>query len=425
MNARDTFHLLLLSLGTLVGPCRGAAADGAAPSPGGIGSPLPDWTEGCLDIHFINTGRGETAFLILPDSTTLLVDAGAATVEPNWSTPAKPDESRRPGEWIARYISRVIRPLPAHQIDAAVISHFHIDHMGAIDDASPPSSSGSYRLGGLTDVVEQIPLRRLFDRGWPDYDWPVPLDDPKMKNYRQFISWQTAQKGLRVERFQPGRKDQIELVHAKARYPNFEIRNIAANGWVWTGTGSEARNHFPPLASLKRTDYPVENKCSVALRISYGKFDYFTGGDLDVSEVEYAVAGEEWKNIEEPVARATGPVDVMKANHHANFDANSVFFLRTLQPQVVVASTWGASQPSMNVYRRLLSRKTYPAPREVFFTNMMASTLAAIHVDHIKNPTGHIVIRVRPGGDEFRVYVLDDADEACSIKGVFGPYQSH
>ena len=41
-----------------------------------IGKALPLWSEGCLDIHFINTGRGECCFYILPDGTTLLVDAG-------------------------------------------------------------------------------------------------------------------------------------------------------------------------------------------------------------------------------------------------------------------------------------------------------------------------------------------------------------
>ena len=41
-----------------------------------VGEVLPNWSEGYLDIHFINTGRGECCFYILPDGTTLLVDAG-------------------------------------------------------------------------------------------------------------------------------------------------------------------------------------------------------------------------------------------------------------------------------------------------------------------------------------------------------------
>ena len=33
---------------------------------------------GTLDIHHISTGRGNATFFVLPDGTTLLVDAGAA-----------------------------------------------------------------------------------------------------------------------------------------------------------------------------------------------------------------------------------------------------------------------------------------------------------------------------------------------------------
>lgn len=414
---------LLCAVFASVGILSAAAADSPAAS-AAIGSPLPQWSEGFLDIHHINTGRGESAFLILPDGTTLLVDAGAAPPEAGWSTPPKPDGSRGAGAWIARYISHLLGRFPEKQIDQAVISHFHIDHMGAINAQSPVSSSGAYQLGGLTEIAEYIPIRRLFDRNWPDYNWPLPLVDLKMENYRKFIAWERANRGMRVERVEAGRNDQLGLLHNKARYPEFEIRNIAVNGHVWTGVGSVTRNHFPELSALPRTNYPAENKCSIALRISYGKFDYFTGGDLDVRDVEIASPADQWKDIERPVALATGPVEVFKVNHHANYDANSPFLLSVLRPKASIASTWGASQPAMSVHRRLLSTATYPGHRDVFYTNMMASTLSALHIDRTKTPAGHIVVRVSPGGGEFSIYVLDDGNESHRIKAVFGPYRS-
>ncbi len=414
---------LLCAVFASVGILSAAAADSPAAS-AAIGSPLPQWSEGFLDIHHINTGRGESAFLILPDGTTLLVDAGAAPPEAGWSTPPKPDGSRGAGAWIARYISHLLGRFPEKQIDQAVISHFHIDHMGAINAQSPVSSSGAYQLGGLTEIAEYIPIRRLFDRNWPDYNWPLPLVDLKMENYRKFIAWERANRGMRVERVEAGRNDQLGLLHNKARYPEFEIRNIAVNGHVWTGVGSVTRNHFPELSALPRTNYPAENKCSIALRISYGKFDYFTGGDLDVRDVEIASPADQWKDIERPVALATGPVEVFKVNHHANYDANSPFLLSVLRPKASIASTWGASQPAMSVHRRLLSTATYPGHRDVFYTNMMASTLSALHIDRTKTPAGHIVVRVNPGGGEFSIYVLDDGNESYRIKAVFGPYRS-
>ena len=55
-----------------------------------IGKPLPKWQEGYLDIHHINSARGECTFYILPDGTTMLVDAGETTLD----IPPRPNSSR-------------------------------------------------------------------------------------------------------------------------------------------------------------------------------------------------------------------------------------------------------------------------------------------------------------------------------------------
>lgn len=59
-----------------------------------VGQTLPAWTEGCLDIHHINTGRGESAFYILPDGTTMLIDAAGSLLKTSDKppTPAKPND---------------------------------------------------------------------------------------------------------------------------------------------------------------------------------------------------------------------------------------------------------------------------------------------------------------------------------------------
>src|SRR5690348_12783669 len=129
---------------------------------GQTGAPLAAWTPGTLDIHHISTGRGNASLFILPDGTTLLVDAGAAG-DGIPQTDPHPDASRTPGVWIARYLAR--HGVPA--LDYTLITHFHVDHMG-----------------GLADVAEVIPIRTLIDRGWPDYSYPAPITDQTMANYR-------------------------------------------------------------------------------------------------------------------------------------------------------------------------------------------------------------------------------------------------
>jgi hypothetical protein len=62
---------------------------------------------------------------------------------------------------------------------------------------------------------------------------------------------------MTVERFRPGSSSQIVLKHDAARYPAFGVRNIIANGEVWTGERDRTRDLFPPVASLPAADLPT------------------------------------------------------------------------------------------------------------------------------------------------------------------------
>jgi beta-lactamase superfamily II metal-dependent hydrolase len=394
----------------------------AVSKPGDI---FPPWSEGLLDIHHINTGRGESSLVIMPDGTAMLVDAGSTSYEPPWAGEALPNATRAPGEWIARYAARMLADAPAKRLHYVLLSHFHEDHMGSPSKASraKDAPAGGYKFVGVTEVPEHIPCEVFIDRGWPDYDWPEPIKDAKMDNYRKFLDWQVKNKGLRVERFRPGAADQIVLRNNPAKYPGFRVRNIAANGRVWTGVGSVTRNHLPAPADL-RGQTLSENKLSIAFRVSLGAFDYYSGGDLDVRGADTASTGDAWRDIEWPVALATGPVEVAKANHHGNYDANSAAFLGILRPRVIVIDAWSASQPAFNVFRRMKSPATYPGPRDIFATHSSESNLLAIRAQEKELPHGHIVIRTAPGGGEYHVYVLRDTDESFQVKSAHGPYQS-
>src|SRR6187399_3039985 len=58
---------------------------------------LPPWTEGYLYINHISTGRGNSAYVVMPDGTTLLIDAGETdqefieSVAPLAPFPPRPD----------------------------------------------------------------------------------------------------------------------------------------------------------------------------------------------------------------------------------------------------------------------------------------------------------------------------------------------
>ncbi len=388
-----------------------------------VGDVLPLWNEGCLDIHHINTGRGESSLIIMPDGTTMLVDAGAINVKGRSLMESVPDDSREPGEWIARYIKRATAAMPGRSLNYMLLTHFHSDHMGKHTKDSKDAPAGGYKLVGITEVAEFVPFEKIMDRGWPDYDFPAPQKAPEVLNYRKFLDWQIANKGLVAEGFKVGVKDQIVLRNNPAKYPDFEIRNLAASGVVWTGTGSETRNHFPDPKTLKPGAI-IENNCSIAFRLTYGAFDYFSGGDLSVAGMEFPATAEPWMDIERPVALVTGAVDVMKANHHGYRDANSAFFLGTLRPRVIVIDTWHVAQPSANSYHLMRSGKTWPGARDIFITNQTEAARLATQIDRKGPPPGHVVIRVSPGGAEYRVYVIEEESESGRVKSVHGPYKS-
>lgn len=382
---------------------------------------LEPWQEGFLDIHNINTGKGESTFFVFPDGTSMLVDAGAAGSKKPWAADPKPNDSKAPGEWMARYITPLLKQTGRNKIDYAMVSHFHWDHMGNITAKSPFNATNDYQLGGFTEVLNNLKVDKVIDRAWPAYNWPVVLDDLKVKNYQKFLKYKIAKKGTKVEQLRVGAFNQIKLNAKPEKYPTFQVRNIAANGLVWTGVDTVSRNYIPEGTDPKDI---AENGLSIALRISYGKFDYFTGGDLSVAGFETASPSDYWKDIETPVAMVTGPVEAMKANHHANFDANSVSFLSKLRPRVIVVQSWGASQPAMSVYRRMTSTKVYPGKRDIFVTNIMEETRTSFDVEKLKSDQGHVVIRVYPSG-EYEVFVLDDSREGHFVKASFGKYVSN
>ncbi|MBO0930493.1 hypothetical protein J2I48_05780 [Fibrella sp. HMF5036] len=392
----------------------------------GVGQQLTAWQKEELIIHQISTGQGNATFAVLPDGTTLLIDAGAIS-SVDWRTnaprnlPTKPNASRRAGQWIARYISRYMPIREKPSLDYAVLTHFHDDHMGS-PVLAPLNQSGDYALTGITEVAEYITISRIIDRGWPDYRYPRPMSgDSMMMNYQRFLTKQIEQNNLKVDRFRAGLIDQIRLVKQPRAYKaNFHIRNIAANGEIWTGRKQSSRAIFPPLGSLQPAQYPTENMCSAVMHIQYGRFDYFTGGDIPGV---LRFGSPAWHDVETPVANVAGQIDVQLMDHHGYEDAQNGTLLKKLRPQVLVIPVWHESHANDEVLERVFSDSSETGERDVFATQLLKKTPSAIAAK-MKSTAGHVVVRVKPGGGSYRVFVLEDTDEQNRIKAVYGPYQS-
>lgn len=384
--------LLLLSIFCNLGMSYAQVTD----SCGWIGKQLPAWEKGELDIHLINTGRGETNFMILPDGTTLMVDAGELilTDPRTWSvrnTSPKPDGSRYAYEWTVYYLNKIL-PSAHKKIDYALITHFHDDHYGSVGEGSQSSRKGNYLLSGITGVGEFLPIGKIVDRGYPEYKEPYDVayclsgksdtvEYFTFKNYLRFIEWHRQHQGMEAESFKVGSSKQFVF---KAQ----------------------------------------ENCLSAGIRIDYGKFRFYLGGDIP----GYAALGTpKWNDVASAVAPVIGRVDVAVMNHHGGRDALSEKLISTLAPRVWLQHVWSSDQPGLETFYRVRSSWLYEGGRDLFSTNLL-QPLQDVAGPDLKNSyescNGHIVLRVQPDG-RYTVFVLDSDTPEMKIKGVWNYCASH
>lgn len=403
----------------------------AGPFDAKIGEPLPAWGEGCLDIHAINSGRGECTFFIMPDGTSLCCDAGE--IAPSGGTHSrvapKPNAKTRAYKVYAEYIKHYL-PVGETCLDYMLVTHFHNDHMGT------PSSSYetvthdgvTYCKTGVMALYDEVPFRKLIDRVYEEgcTKYPSPEDTgedvtSKTFHYGFFALRARDYQGMKVERAKVGSKDQLVMVKNPTKYPGFNIIVNAANGEYWNGSAS-----VDPYGSA----IPPENGNSIAFLLSYGNFDYYTSGD----------AGSNTKIALPLIKSINKKIEAMKASHHFSWKTMSLDCMKIFQPKVVVSQSFYDHQPDMGhgwtcngddfsgstnqAFQE--AWKAYSSEKYWFFTNVHPVTASTYpdEVAKMKDKDGHVVIRVASNG-VFYVYVLDDTDMNYKVKSIHGPYTCH
>lgn len=372
-----------------------------------VGSPLPAWSEGHLDIHTISTGRGECLLVILPDGTTIVVDAGEFSRESKsyGNVAQRPNAQTRPTKAFGDYIRHFLPK--SDSVDYFNLSHFHMDHMGNIEPEYTKSAEGDYILSGVMALYHQVPFREVIDRAYGAYDSLAvqAMSVKSLPEYKKFISHHTANGTLKATRFELGAVNQFAMRYNAEAYPNLTIENICSNGYVWDN-GKAVDVYENNRENIR------ENAASCGFVIRYGAFDFFTAGDIgDYYDLEYRVA------------LAAGDVDAAKANHHLSPHSNCQKAMEVLKPEVLVATSFyhREIQPDQSkfgwitdgdcrLYCTSVSEKLLEAQPEVY--SLCSAT------------SGHNVIRVAPNGDSYTVYTLDDSDSEYRVTKIDGPFTS-
>ena len=352
---------------------------------------LPSWTPGTLDIHAISSGRGECYFIIFPDGTTLLVDAGEmftaskkyASVEP------RPSADVRPVELYAAYIRSVLPSCCRDSIDYALLTHFHSDHMGQRDSS------------GIIALYSRIPYRRIINRVscYDEGRNQVSLEAIRLKDsaasLESYLKWL---KGKPAEAFELGSDSQISLRYAPLDYPEFGVRNVCVNGKVWTSDG---------ILDMYPEGGMRENGASCGFLLHYGPFEYLSCGD----------AGNTGR-VEIPLDKAIGhPITAMKAHHHFSWNTMTPEMLSILRPRIVISESFYSHQPDEPTLRNVLD-----AGADVYLTGVCDSSLENFPETfaRVRDFRGHFLIRVSRRGHRCRVYKLDDS---CQTPKVISRYE--
>ena len=268
-------------LAALVGCMPAATPASLAPTgtatPIGVAAPSATpmaarWTPGQLEIHLLEVEHGDAQLIVSPTGETMLVDC--ARIE--FATK------------VAQYLREV---LGEATVDYLVLSHYHTDHLGAF-------------VPLLRD--EGLKVRKaILDRGGGRDE----LDEGAYRAYYDYVT--DPAHNLKRVRLRPG--DTIDMG------PRMTVRVLAV-GDVDTRTNAGV-------------SVVGENDSSLVLWLTFGRFDYYTGGDLSgVDSFRYA-------NVEKAVIPLLPrQADAAKANHHAIEYNNNPEFLAALRPQVLLVS---------------------------------------------------------------------------------------
>lgn len=385
------------------------------------GKKLPAWKRGSMRITIHYTGRSESTFAILPDSTSLLIDCGEYVYRDgagaNRQMPFAP-KGLTAGEAICRSI---LRDNPnGKKVDYFVLTHYHSDHAGSLKCGIGPwprakGGKGGYAVCGMGRAIEMLDFGTMIDRSWPDMNDPAvraPDFDDGTPAHAKAVYEEAAGRGIKVERFRLEKgSDQIRPLHGG--FEGFGYTPLCARGLVLKRDGSVLDLGGPGFhgGRLPRSKFP-ENPLSVGFVLSYGDFRYYTAGDFEDPAFEDALAAE------------CPRVDVAKCNHHAT-NTMSVNLVKALDASLwLTGGCWHPAHTGRSSMRRMnagwrpgsvVAPGFFPVKRrkedaaEPWLGNLAKECFKPCHT----------VVDVAPGGASYTLAMVDASVEDGLVLGAY------
>lgn len=235
-----------------------------------------------LRIYMIDIGQGDATLIQSPSGKTMLIDAGKE---------ANADE-----------ILRVLQELNIKSIDHIVATHYDQDHV----EGFAKVIKGSDGVLGTAD--DHQPREKIWDRG----------GSVKSQSYREI---REEMRKKQPDLYQQLSGDNAESFPAIDLGAGVTVKVLTVNGKVW---GKDNK--------IYTVDCQGEENCySVGTLITFGKFRFWTAGDL-------TGGGLDTPDVESTLAQHLDPVDVYRAHHHGSRTSSNQNLIKAIKPQVVAIS---------------------------------------------------------------------------------------
>jgi len=249
---------------------------------------------GKLEMYFIDVEGGHASLYVAPSGESMLIDTGS------------------PGERDADRIMDVIHAAGVKQIDHMLLTHYHSDH-----------------IGGLQELAKRIPIKHFIDHG--------TSVEPKEQ----------------VPGFQKAYEEMYSKIPRTVVKPGDKIPFAGVNVIVVTSAGKVLQKPIagapgagkpnPECESFKPRDeshVDPDNPQSVGIVMSLGKFRHVNLGDFTWN------AEKELMCPNNPI----GTIDLYLTSHHGIDQSGSPALVHALQPRVAVmhnSTRKGGAVPTM------------------------------------------------------------------------------
>jgi beta-lactamase superfamily II metal-dependent hydrolase len=231
-----------------------------------------------LRLFFIDVEGGQATLVVTPSGQSMLVDTG-------WPTDAQRDAER---------IAAAVKKAGVGTVDYLVITHYHEDH-----------------VGGMEQLASRVKFRNVVTHG-PTTETGKGADR-WMATFRAAV----AASGAKEIVAKPGDTIPLKGLDVKVLASNRQLIDAPSKG--------AAPNALCEGVVPRRTD-TSDNSASVGMLMTFGSFRFLDLGDL-TQDLEYQMAC--------PVNRI-GEVDLFLTTHHGSGQSNAEVLVHALKSRVAI-----------------------------------------------------------------------------------------